>query len=245
LPSMEIKKGYRRIANKDLLEQQFPQFLYTIFSNKFLTAYKELFSVPDINLRYFPAFEKILRAAQTFLLLVFDEVEDWSVVVREKIDDDIHDIVVDAESPLSVVLIFRSEVLRNIRSDTTLGTFMTIYDRLENMRMKQLGKEDVIALTAGILSTSREGEPKIFPCTEGFIAKLASLARRGGSFNVRTYLRALKRLLEESLEWRRERPELTADMLEQRKADTIIKEAVRAEEAEAFKFVPTPKRLEE
>jgi len=245
LPSMETKKGYKRIVSQDVLEQQFPQFLYHSFSSKFLAAYKELFSVPDINLRYFPAFEKILRAAQTFLLLVFDEVEDWSVVVREKIDDDIHDIVVDAESPLSVVLIFRSEVLRNIRSDTTLGTFMTIYDRLENIQMKQLDKEDIIALTAGILSTAREGEPKIFPCTEGFITKLASLAKRGGSFNVRTYLRALKRLLEESLEWKREKPQLTADLLEQKKVEAIIKEAVRAEEAEAFKFVPAPKRFEE
>ena len=245
LPSMEIKKGNRRIVSQEVIEQQFPQFLHPAFSDKFLTAYRELFSIPDINLRHFPAFEKILKAAQTFLLLVFDEVEDWSVVVRDKIDDDIHDIVVDAESPLSVVLIFRSEVLRNIRSDTTLGTFMTIYDRLESMQMKQLGKDDVIALTAGVLSTAREGEPRIFPFAEGFIIKLAGLTKRGGSFNVRTYLRAIKRLLEESLEWKREKPELTEDLLEQKKAEAVIKESIRAEEAEAFKFAAAPKRFEE
>ncbi|MGF3572198.1 MAG: hypothetical protein ACQXXG_02075 [Candidatus Bathyarchaeia archaeon] len=245
MPSIEIKKGYRRIVNQDTFEQQFPLFLYPCFSNKFLEAYKELFSTPDVNLSYFPAFERVLKMAQTFLLLVFDEVEDWSVVVRDRIDDDIHDIVVDAESPLSTILIFRTEVLRNIRSETTLGTFMTIYDRLENLTMKQLSKEDIIALTAGILSTVREGEPKIFPFTEGFIVKLASQTKRGGSFNVRTYLRALKMLLTESLEWKREKPLLTADLLEQKKVQDIIKEAVRAEESEAFKFMPAPKRLEE
>lgn len=245
LPSIEIKKGYRRIVSQEIFEQQFPQFLYSCYSSKFLEAYKELFSVPDLNLRYFPAFEKILKAAQTFLLLVFDEVEDWSVVVRQRIDDDIHDIVVDAESPLSVVLIFRSEVLRNIRSSTTLGTFMTIYDRLENLEMKQLKKEDIITLTAGILGTVREGETSIFPFTEGFIKKLASLTRRGGSFNIRAYLRALKMILTRSLKWKRRNPQLTVAMLQEKRAEAIIKEAVRAEEAEAFKFMPMPKRLEE
>jgi hypothetical protein len=198
-----------------------------------------------MNLRYFPAFEKVLKAAQTFLLLVFDEVEDWSVVVQNKIDDDIHDIAVDAESPISLVLIFRTEVLRKIRSDTTLGTFMTIYDRLENMQLKQLDKEDIIGLTAGILDTAREGESRIFPLTDDFIIKLASLTKRGKSFNVRTYLRALKRLLEESRNWKRDKPELTEDILEQKKTEEIVKEAIRAEEAEAFKFVAAPKRFEE
>jgi hypothetical protein len=245
LPSMEIKKGNKKIVLQDSIETFLPQFLYDCYSSKFLIAYKELFSAPDMNLRYFPAFEKVLKAAQTFLLLVFDEVEDWSVVVQNKIDDDIHDIAVDAESPISLVLIFRTEVLRKIRSDTTLGTFMTIYDRLENMQLKQLDKEDIIGLTAGILDTAREGESRIFPLTDDFIIKLASLTKRGKSFNVRTYLRALKRLLEESRNWKRDKPELTEDILEQKKTEEIVKEAIRAEEAEAFKFVAAPKRFEE
>ena len=245
LPSIEIKKGLRRIVRQDLFEQQFPQFLYPCFSSRFLEAYKELFSVPDLNLRYFPAFEKVLKAAQTYLLIIFDEVEDWRVVVVHKIDWDIHDIVVDAESPLSLVFIFRQEILRNIRSSTTLGTFMTIYDRLEDLEMKQLSKEDVIALTAGILNTVREGEPRIFPLTEDFIRKLSTLAKRGGSFNVRTYLRALKMILKESLEWKRETPQLTAAMLEGKKVESIINQAIRAEQAEASKFVMVPTRFEE
>jgi len=245
LPSIETKKGYKRIVNQDVFEQQFPLFLYPCFSDKFLGAYKELFSVPDLNLRYFPAFEKVLKTAQTFLLVVFDEIEDWSVVTRERIDDDLHDIAVDAESQLSLVLIVRTDTLRYIRSETTYGTYMTIFDRLENLPMKPLDTKSVIGLTSEILSTARDGESRIFPLTEGFIGKLATLTKRGGSFNVRTYLRALKMLLTESLEWNREKPQLTADMLEQKKAEEIIKEAVRAEQAEAFKFAAAPKRFEE
>lgn len=245
LPSIEIKKGLRRIVRQDFFEQQFPQFLYPCFSSKFLEAYKELFSVPDLNLRFFPAFEKVLKSAQTYLLLIFDEVEDWRVVVTKKIDWDIHDIVVDAESPLSLVFIFRQEILKNIHSSMTLGTFMTIYDRLENLEMKQLSKEDIIALTAGILSTAREGEPRIFPLTENFIKKLSTLTRRGGSFNIRTYLRALKRILKESHEWKRQKPQLTAAVLEGKKVESIINQAIRAEQAEASKFVMVPTRLEE
>lgn len=244
LPSIEIKSGLRRIVKQDVFEQQFPQFLYPCFSSKFLGAYNELFSVPDINLRYFPAFEKILKVAQTFLLLIFDEVEDWRVLVRKKIDWDLHDIAVDAESPLSLVFIFRSEVMRNIRSSTTLGTFLTIHDRLEDLEMKQLDEEDFIALTAGVLSTVREGEPRIFPFTEGFIKKLASLTRRGGSFNVRAYLIALKMILTESLKWKRKEPQLTSILLEGKKVESIINKAIRAVESEASKF-EFPKRFEE
>lgn len=245
LPSMEFKKGNRRIVDQQVFEQQFPHFLSSCYSGEFLDAYKELLSAPDLNLRYFQAFEKILKASRTYLLIVFDEVEDWSVVVRKRIDDDIHDIVVDAESPLSLILIFRSEILRNIRSSTTLGTFMTIYDRLESLEMKHLDSDDMIALTAGILSTVREGEPRIFPLTEGFIKKLASQTKRGGSLNVRTYLRALKKILTESLKWKRENPELTASMLEVKRAESIVQKALEAEEAESSKFMAVPGRLEE
>lgn len=244
LPSFEAKKGNKRVVIQETIEQFFPQFLYNCYSSKFLVAYKELFSVVDMNLRYFPAFERILKAAQTFLLLVFDEVEDWSAVVQNKIDDDVHDIAVDAESQISLVLIFRSEVLRKIRSDTTLRTFMTIHDRLENMELRQLDKEDFIAITAGILDTARKGPSKIFPLTESFVEQLATLTRRGKSFNVRAYLLALKPLLEQSLEWKREKVELTEDMLEQKKAEEIIKEALRTAEQEASKFA-TPKGFEE
>lgn len=246
LPSMEIKKGNRRIVRQEIIEQFFPQFLYTPFTGKFLSAYKELFSAPDLNFRYFPAFERILKASQTFLLLVFDEVEDWSVVVQNKIDDDLHDIVVDAESPISLVLVFRTEILRKIRSNTTLGTFMTIYDRLESMQLKQIDKDGIIALTAAILGTAREDQTKIFPLTEPLIVKLSSKTKRAKSFNVRTYLRALRKLLEASREWKRENPELTEDLLEQKKVEELIAEAIRAEDAEAIKFTgAAPRQLDE
>ena len=245
LPSMEMKKGNRTIVRQEKIEQFVPQFLYDCYSNKFLIAYKELFSTPDLNLRYFHASEKILKATQTSLLLIFDEVEDWSEVVRKKIDDDLHDIVVDAESPMSLILIFRTEVLRKIRSNTTLGTFMTIYDRLENIKMAPLNMNDVISLTVGVLDTAREGQTGVFPLTEGFIKKLASLTKRGKAFNVRTYLRALKKSLSESLEWKREKPELTEDLLDRKNVDKIVKEAIKAEEAEAFRFLVAPKRFEE
>jgi hypothetical protein len=124
---------------------------------------------------------------------------------------------------------------------------MTIFDRLENLRMKPLSIESVKKLTAEILNTAREGEPKIFPLTEDFIKKLAVMTKRGGAFNVRTYLRALKLLLPESLEWKREKPELAAELLEQKKAEEAVNEAKSAEEKEAFKFVAAtpPKRFEE
>lgn len=245
LPSIEIKRGLRRIVDQEVFEQQFPKFLYQCYSSEFLHAYRALFSAPDLNLRYFLAFEKLLKMTHTFLLLVFDEVEDWSLVVRQRIDRDLHDIVVDAESPLSLVLIFRSEVLRSIRSNTTLGTFMTIHDRLDDLEMKQLDQEDFLALTASILNTVREGEPKIYPLTEDFIKKLANLTKRGGSYNVRTYLRALKMILTESLKWKRKEPLVTEKVLENKKADAVVKQALRAEHTEAIKFIPMPKRLEE
>jgi hypothetical protein len=246
LPSIEIKKGNKKVVSQDAIEQFFPQFLWDTFSSKFLVAYKELLSGQDMNLRYFPAFERLLRAGQTNLLLVFDEVEDWSWVVQNKIDDDLHDIVVDAESPMSVVLIFRTEVLRKIRSDTTLGTFMTIYDRLESMQLPQIDKNGIISLTEAILGTAREDQTTLFPLTEAFVEKLSSRTKRGKAFNVRTYLRALKKVLETSREWKRDKPELTDDLLEQKKVEEIINEAIKAEEAEAFKFAGTaPKQFEE
>jgi len=246
LPSIETRKGNRKIVSQETFEQQFPLFLYPCDSSKFLGAYKELFpSDPDMNLRFFPAFEKILKAARTFLLLAFDEVEDWSLVTKDKIDNDLHDIAVDAESQLSLVLIVRTDTLRYIKSELAYGTYMTIFDRLENLRMRPLSTESIKNLTAEILSTARDGEPKIFPLTEDFIGKLASMTKRAGAFNIRTYLRALKMLLPESLEWKREKPELTADLLEQKKADELVNEAIKAEEKEA-KFVAAqpPKRFE-
>ncbi len=228
MTSMEMKKGNLRVS-EETFEQQFPKLLFPLNSNDFLAARKALFDTPERNLRVFLAFEKLLRATNTFVLIVFDEVEDWNQVVRDKIDRDLHDLVVDAESYVSLVLVFRTEVLDKIASTSALGTYQTIYERLDSLEMRKMSFDNIKKLTEGILSTARSGKESAFPLSDDFIKALAEKTRRGQeTFNPRTFVSALVNILDKSRSWPRTSPALTAEILENDEVIRIIADALKA-----------------
>jgi len=111
MPSIEERVGRTKVVKQEDFEIEFPKLLYRCNTGNFLGAYRKLFASPDTNLRRFTAFEKILKNTDTFVFVVMDEVEDWSKVVKDKIDFDLHDIYADAESAISMLLVFRTEVM--------------------------------------------------------------------------------------------------------------------------------------
>lgn len=243
MPSIEERVGRARVVKQEDFEVEFPKLLHPESSGIFLTAYRKLFGSPDTNLRRFTAFEKILKNAQTFAFIVVDEVEDWSKITKQKIDYDLHEIATDAESPVSLVLVFRTEALRGVRSEPALERYMTIIDRFTDISLPELTGEEIVELTSGIFSPTRKGKLDIFPCSHDFIVELAGRSKRGGQFIIRQYLRSLLTILERSLRWERENVLLTKDLLELEEAKSIIAGISRDEQriAEIFK----PPELEE
>jgi hypothetical protein len=238
MPSIEERVGRAKVVKQEDFEIEFPRLLYPCISGSFLTAYRRLFGSADTNLRRFTAFEKILKNTDTFAFVVIDEVEDWSKITKDKIDFDLHDIAADAESPVSMVLVFRTEALRSVRSAPSLERYMTIVDRFVDISLNELTEDGVKELTAGIFSTTRKGKMDISPCTPDFISELASRSKRVGQFNVRQYIRSLLAILEKSLKWERENVELTEDVLELEEAKNIIAGVTKEEEQRAAIFKP-------
>lgn len=235
---IEERVGRAKVVRQEDFEIEFPRLLYPCASSSFLTSYRKLFGSPDTNLRRFTAFEKILKNTSTFAFVVMDEVEDWSKITRDKIDFDLHDIAADAESPISMVLIFRTEALKGVRSAPSLERYMTIVDRFTDISLKELGQKEVEELTAGVLSTARKGKMNIFPCTEDFIVELAARSKRLNVFNIRQYIRTLISILERSLNWPREDVRLTRELLDLSEAKEIIAGIAREEEQRSKIFKP-------
>jgi hypothetical protein len=235
---IEERVGRTKVVSQEDFEIEFPKLLYPYTSGSFLSSYRKLFGSPDTNLRRFTAFEKILKYTSTFAFVVIDEVEDWSKITKDRIDFDLHDIVTDAESPISMVLIFRTEALRGVRSAPSLERYMTIVDRFTDISLKELSLKEIEELTAGILSSTRKGEMDIFPCTPDFIAELAKRSKRVETFNIRQYIRSLTAILEKSLNWQRKDVCLTKDLLDLTEAKEVIAGIVREEEQRAKIFKP-------
>jgi hypothetical protein len=234
---IEERVGRVKVVSQEDFETEFPRLLYPRNSGSFLSSYRRLFGTADSNLRRFTAFEKILKNTNTFVFVVIDEVEDWSKVVKEKIDFEIHDIVADAESPISMVLIFRTEALE-LRSHSALGRYFTIIDRFTDISLKELSLKEIEELTAAILSSARKGEMKIFPCTLDFVAELAERSKRPEKFNIRQYIMSLIAILEKSLNWQREEVYLTKDLLDLTEAKEALLKILKEEERRAGMFKP-------
>lgn len=238
IPPIEEREGRVKVVRQEDFEIEFPRLLYPCTSGVFLASYRKLFGSSGINLRRFTAFEKLLRIADTFAFIVMDEIEDWSKVVKEKIDYDLHDLAVDAESPTSLVLAIRTETLNYLRSYSAMGRYLTIIDRFTDINLKNLSQKEIEELTAGILSTARNGKMTIFPCTPDFIAELAERSKRYEKFNIRQYIKLLIRILEWSLGWERENVQLTKDLFELAEVKEIIAGVSGEEKARAEMFKP-------
>ena len=242
MPSIEERVGRSRVVNQEDFETHFPKFLYPVDSGEMLETYRLLFGSIDTDLRRFTAFEKILKRSGVSGFVVIDEVEDWSKITRGRIDMDLHEIMTDAQSILSIVMIFRTEAYRRIKSAPALERYMTIVDRFQNISLEELTPQEIEELTKGILSTARQGQLELFPCTPEFVAKLASRTRRGGKFNIRQYIRTLMAILEQSLSWDRAQPELSQDLLDTQTAKSIIARISKDEQEKAMTKIVVPER---
>lgn len=242
IPSIEERVGRSRVVNQEDFETHFPKFLYPVDSGEFLEAYHLLFRSIDTGLRRFTAFEKILKRSGVSAFVVVDEVEDWSKITRGRIDADLHEIMTDAQSILSIVMVFRTEAYQRIKSAPALERYMTITDRFQNISLQDLTPQGIEELTKGILSTVKQGKPELFPCTPEFVAKLASLTKRAGKFNIRQYIRTLTSILEQSLGWGRAQPELTPDLLDTQTAKSIIAGISKDEQEKATAKIVVPER---
>jgi ABC-type iron transport system FetAB ATPase subunit len=241
-PSIEERVGRTKVVSQEHFENFFPKLLYPVNSGEFLEAKHHLFSSIDTNLRRFTAFEKILKRIGVSTFVVMDEVEDWSKITKGRIDMDIHEIMTDAQSMTSLVMVFRTEVYEKIKKAEALERYMTIVDRFQLITLEELTSKEIEELTKGVLSTAREGKLELFPCTSEFVAKLASQTKRSGKFNIRQYIRTLMAILEESLGWSRPQPELTPDLLDTQTAKSIIAQIAKDEQAKAVAKIIIPER---
>jgi hypothetical protein len=242
MPSIEERVGRSKVVKQEDFETHFPRLLYPVESIDFLEAYRTLFGSIDTNLRRFTAFEKILRRIGLSVFVVMDEVEDWSKITRGRIDMDIHEIMTDAQSIISLCMVFRSEVYKRIKSSPALERYNTIIDRFNNITLEDLNQKEIEELTMGVLSTVKKGKLELFPCTSEFVAKLSSQTKRGGKFNIRQYIRTLMVILEQSLDWDRETPELTPEVLDTQTSKSIIAGINKDEEKEARRKIIVPER---
>lgn len=231
-----------RVLKQKTLEELFPSFLYPVTSMEFITTWRQLFGEARKGLRNFIAFETFCRHVDTYLFLVTDEVEDWSTMAREKVDVDVSRITTGPPPQiLGLILTFRTEVIARLRrSSAALERFVTISERLNSCPLNPFSEEKMVAITESFLDMKRVGEPSLIPCTEGFVEELAKRTRRLGRNNVRTYLRALVRILESSRMWKRPSVELTEDLLKRDEVKIVIKEVLEKELASA-KTLPSGK----
>lgn len=242
MPSIEERVGRSKVVKQEDFETHFPRLLYPVDSNDFLEAYRILFGSIDTNLRRFTAVEKILKRIGVSVFIVMDEVEDWSKITRGRIDMDLHEIMTDAESIISLVMVFRTEAYNRIKSAPALERYMTIVDRFKNIALEDLNQQEIEELTMGILSTAKGGKLELFPCTPEFVAKLSSQTKRTGKFNIRQYIRTLMAILEQSLSWERNSPELTPELLDTRTAKSIITGISKDEQKKAKEKIVVPER---
>jgi len=242
IPSIEERVGRTKVVNQEDFETHFPKLLYPIDSGEFLEAYRLLFGSIDTDLRRFTAFEKILKRSGVSAFIVMDEVEDWSKITKGRIDMDIHEIMTDAQSISSLVMVFRTEAYERIKNAPALERYMAIVDRFQDISLEDLTSQEIEELTRGILSTAKAGKLELFPCTPEFVAKLASLTKRTGKFNIRQYLRTLIAILEQSLGWNRAQPELTPDLLDTQAVKSIIAGIAKDETEKAIAKVIVPER---
>lgn len=245
MTSIEERTGVRKVVRQDEFEEEFPKLLYPTASAVFLVAYRKLFGSPETNLRRFTAIEKILKNMDTFALVVVDEVEDWTRVIAQKVDFDLHDIAADAESRISLAMIFRTEVLKNIRSAPALARYTTITDRFRNISLTTPEAQEIKTIAEGVFGTVRAEKADIFPCTPEFIQTLSERTRWAGSFNVRRYVGSLIEILEASLQWDRDDVHLTKEMLDLEESKSIVARVLKNEEERAKTFKPPSEILEE
>jgi hypothetical protein len=242
IPSIEERVGRTKVVHQEDFETHFPKLLYPIDSGEFLEAYRLLFGSIDTDLRRFTAFEKILKRSGIPAFVVMDEVEDWNKITKGRIDMDVHEIMTDAQSIISLVMVFRTEAYERIKNAPALERYMTIIDRFKNINLEDLTAQEIEELTKGVLSTAKGGKLELFPCTQEFVTKLASQTKRAERFNIRQYIRTLMAILEQSQSWTRAQPELTPDLLDTQAAKSIIAGIAKDEQEKAKAKIIVPER---
>jgi hypothetical protein len=159
------------------------------------------------------------------ILLGIDEIEDWSTVVKYKLDHELLKIIDSLD--LSVILVFRTEVLKRIRRQSVLYRYLSIIQYLEDITIPELKISQIFEITKGFLSTARpNNEWNLYPFSEDFIKLVASKTKRGGKFNLRIYLRTLSEILQKSLTWRRDTPLLDRQTFTMFDVKTVVNEAI-------------------
>jgi len=203
----------------------FYKLLWPINCQPYLEGFRSLFGQCRSGLRNFDAFKKLCEATETSIFLAIDEVEDWSVVTRNRLDVELLSML--SQRSLSIVLVFRTDVGRRIQRTSVLKRYLALSESFETIDYPALRMEQVTEMTKAVLSLARTTEENsLFPLTEGFVKELAKLTRRAKKFNARVYISALVELLQKSLDWKRDKVELTDSMLTIEDARTAVYEAI-------------------
>jgi hypothetical protein len=216
--------GEKRIISEKT-DEWISRAIYPINSPEYVEAFQTLVGEYARRLRHFDTFQWICRTADISILLAIDEVEDWSTVVKHKLDLELLDMIISGS--VSLVLVFRTEVMKRIRRQSVLYRYLSILQHLEDIPIPELKTPQIIEITKAVLSTARlKKEWTLYPFSENFVTALASKAKRGGKFNIRIYLRALTDILQKSLTWKRNVVELVEQTFITYDAKSVIDEVI-------------------
>jgi hypothetical protein len=189
----------------------------------------------------FDDFRALCRLAGVHVLLVIDEMEEWSSVISCNLDEELLSLV--QENAISIILILRTLFPKGIKKGKGFDTYLKLFNMLQEFRLPKFDTTQLIQLTEGVLQTSRiTNDVSIFPLTREFVFSLAEKTSRAGRFNPRLYIKCLNRILEKSLEVYRERIELDDNILSELWVRNIISD-VLVEEAKKQKDIDSDRML--
>lgn len=211
--------------------------IYPIDSSSFLENFRKLSDKSGPGLQDIDIFASLCQNADVAILLAIDEIEDWSTVVKYKLDYELLNIINSLN--LSIILVFRTEVLKKIRRQSVLYRYLGIMQHLEDLNIPELKTPQILEITKGFLSTARplNRELSLYPFTEDFLKHVSSKTKRGGKFNLRIYLRTLSEILQKSLAWKRDKPLLNDQTFLNFDVKSVIDETIIQEirkEMESF-----------
>jgi hypothetical protein len=199
--------------------------VHPIESSLYLEAFRKLSDRFTQGLQNIDIFRLVFKNADVSVLLSIDEAEDWTTIVKYKLDHELLSILNSLD--LSVILVFRTEVMRRIRRQSVLYRYLGIIQHLEDMIIPELKIPQILEITKGCLSTARSNDEwSLHPFSEEFIKLIASKTKRGGKFNIRIYLRTLSDILQKSLSWKRDTPLLDGKIFNMFDVKSVINEAI-------------------
>jgi len=209
-----------------VIEEYLPDMVYPEGHELQVRALRNLLGSPGVGLRSFDLFRELCKVCKICILLVIDEVEDWTAVVKRKLDFELLSMI--AQKDISIILVFRTEVIQRLkRSPVALKRYLAISEKLDEIEIPKPRRHEVIELSKGVLATVRpDAAMSLFPLSEEFAFSLAKTSVRGDMFNPRVFIRALCDILEKSLFWSRPTPELTEEFAGVEQVRTAVSEAI-------------------